>query len=493
MSTPIPPNSRVAGLELYAPRRARAQSVAGDQKQSFADDQEQPAAGDQEQWLADGQDGPPAGLTGAPENDRPQVPEGDSWEADAESADAVQARIDNVAEAVFDVECEFREVHVAPLQRAPRLMSSQDETLAPLPRAVRLMPSREETYDGPRPSSDWQRQLSDLQRNGRRVDRGVSLRSRLDPDIVPQPSIDTQHGIRPLLMRFSLVVGAAAIAAYGFTVMSSFQPRESSHQDTLLRQDTSNQGTSHQVASHNAADDAVAALAKPPVSHEAAIEPHLPTRLVVENQHTFVNQPLPLEASVAPSTGDESLVVAGLAAGTRLSAGAAMNESSWRLPSRDLRGLYLYAPKDFVGVMNTAIDVLSPSQKLLDSRSVRLEWVVSKEPPTQRIDTVGPASPNVPAAQQIDPQQAAILMKHGRDALASGDIAAARLSFRRLADAGNAEAALRLAATYDPRYLAGLNVIGVTGDEAQARAWYQRAMDLGSIEAKNILVLMATK
>jgi TPR repeat protein len=124
---------------------------------------------------------------------------------------------------------------------------------------------------------------------------------------------------------------------------------------------------------------------------------------------------------------------------------------------------------------------------------VRLEWVVRKEPPTQRIDTVDPAKPNVPAAQQIDPEQAAMLMKHGRDALASGDIAAARLAFRRLADAGNAEAALGLAATYDPRYLAGQNVIGVAGDEAQARVWYQRAMELGSIEAKNMLVLMATK
>ena len=492
MSTPIPPNSRVAGLELYAPRRARAQSVAGDQERSFADDQEQPAAGDQEQSFADGQDRPPASLTGAPENDQPQAPESDPWEADAEYGDAVQARIDNAAEAVFDAECEFREVHIAPLPRAQRLMSSQDETLAPLPRAARLLFSWDETYDEPRPSSDWQRQLSDLRRNGRRVDRRAWLRSRLDPDIVPQPSIDTQRGILPLLMRFSLVLGAAAIAAYGFTFMSSFQPRESSHQDTS-RQDTSHQGTSHQVASHNAANDAVTVLAKPPVSQEPAIEPQLPTRLVVENQHAFMNEPLQLEASVAPSTGDESLVVAGLAAGTRLSAGAAMTESSWRLPSHDLRGLYLYAPKGFVGVMNTAIDVLSPSQRLLDSRSVQLEWVVRKEPPTQRIDTVDPANPNVPAAQQIDPQQAAILMKHGRDALASGDIAAARLAFRRLADAGNAEAALRLAATYDPRYLAGLNVIGVTGDEAEARLWYQRAMDLGSIEAKNILVLMATK
>jgi len=475
MSTPIPPNSRVDGLELYAPRRARAQSVAGDQKRSVADDQEQPAAGDPEQSWADGQDRPSAGLTGAPENDQPQVPESDPWEADAESADVVQARIDNAVEAVFDVECEFREVHVAPLPRAPRLMSSQDETLAPLPRAARLMSSWDETYDGPRP-------LSDLQRSRRRVDRGAWPRSRLDPEVVPEPPIYEQRRILPLLMRFSLVVGAAAIAAYGFTVMSPFQPQESSHQDT-----------SRQVASHNAASDAVAALAKPPVSREPAIEPQPPTRLVVENQHVFVNEPLPLEASVAPSTGDESLVVAGLAAGTRLSAGAAMNESSWRLRSHDLRGLYLYAPKDFVGEMNTAIDVLSPSQRLLDSRSVRLEWVVRKEPPTQRIDTVDPANPNVPAAQQIDPQQAAILMKHGRDALASGDIASARLAFRRLADAGNAEAALGLAATYDPRYLASQNVIGVTGDEAQARVWYQRAMELGSIEAKNMLVLMATK
>lgn len=84
-------------------------------------------------------------------------------------------------------------------------------------------------------------------------------------------------------------------------------------------------------------------------------------------------------------------------------------------------------------------------------------------------------------------------MKHGRDALASGDIAAARLVFRRLADGGNPEAALGLAATYDPRYLASQNVIGVAGDETQARVWYQRAMELGSIEAKNMLVLMATK
>jgi hypothetical protein len=485
MSTPNPRNSRVAGLELYAPRWARAQYAAGDQKQSFAGDQEQPAAGNQEQSLPDGRDKPPAGLTDAPENDQPQVPGSDPRDADGESADSVQARIDQV----FDVEREFREVHTAPLPRTPH------ENLAPMPRAARLTSSWDETYDELRPASDLQRHLSDLQISERRV---AWLRSRLTPEVVPEPSIDTQRRILPTLIGVSLVIAAAAIAAYGFTVMSPFQPRESAHQD-IPRQDASNQDTSnqdapHQVASHNAARGAVTALvAEPSTSHEAAIEPQPPTRLIVGNQHAFVNEPLPFEASVAPSTGDESVVVAGLAVGTRLSAGAAMNESSWRLRSHDLRGLYLYAPKDFVGVMDTAIDVLSPSQRLLDSRLVQLEWVVRKEPPTQRIDTLGPANQKVPAAQKIDPQQAEILMKHGRDALASGDIAAARLAFRRLADAGNAEAALGLGATYDPRYLASQNAIGVTGDEAQARFWYQRAVQLGSIEAKNILMQMATK
>jgi TPR repeat protein len=76
----------------------------------------------------------------------------------------------------------------------------------------------------------------------------------------------------------------------------------------------------------------------------------------------------------------------------------------------------------------------------------------------------------------------AALMERGRDLLKSGDIASARLLFQRLANAGIADAALALAATYDPRYL-----IGVAGDETKARDWYQRARELVSTEAGRIL------
>ena len=78
-------------------------------------------------------------------------------------------------------------------------------------------------------------------------------------------------------------------------------------------------------------------------------------------------------------------------------------------------------------------------------------------------------------------------MERGRDLLKSGDVASARLVFNRLANAGIADAALALAATYDPRYLAQHNPIGVAGDETKARDWYQRATELGSAEAGRIL------
>ena len=87
----------------------------------------------------------------------------------------------------------------------------------------------------------------------------------------------------------------------------------------------------------------------------------------------------------------------------------------------------------------------------------------------------------------MDPQEAAALMERGRDLLRNGDIALAQLAFRRLAEAGKADAALALATTYDPRYLAEHKLIGIIGDEAKARAWYQRASELGSTEADRIL------
>ena len=106
---------------------------------------------------------------------------------------------------------------------------------------------------------------------------------------------------------------------------------------------------------------------------------------------------------------------------------------------------------------------------------------------------INPKPASAAAVKIVDPQEAAALMERGRDLLRNGDVASAQLAFRRLAEAGKADAALALATTYDPRYLLEHNLVGIVGDEAKARAWYRRAKELGSMEADWFLQPTNTK
>ena len=95
------------------------------------------------------------------------------------------------------------------------------------------------------------------------------------------------------------------------------------------------------------------------------------------------------------------------------------------------------------------------------------------------------------AKRQLDREEIAVLLKIGKDLIASGDIAAARLTLKRAADAGDAEAALALASTYDPYVLRELKAYGFKADAAMARAWYEKAKDLGSPVAPRRLEMLA--
>jgi TPR repeat protein len=106
-------------------------------------------------------------------------------------------------------------------------------------------------------------------------------------------------------------------------------------------------------------------------------------------------------------------------------------------------------------------------------------------------DKIVPVDPPAPALQrQLDGQEIMVLLKRGKDLIATGDLAAARLALRRAADANNAEAALALGATYDPFVLRELKVYGFTPDAAMARVWYEKARDLGSPAAPRRLEML---
>ena len=97
------------------------------------------------------------------------------------------------------------------------------------------------------------------------------------------------------------------------------------------------------------------------------------------------------------------------------------------------------------------------------------------------------SAPSVSGTPVLDNDEIAVLVKRGQDFLQNGDLASARLILRRAAEAGSANAALALGATFDPLVIQRLGVIGIEPDIARARQWYQRAAELGSATASQQL------
>jgi hypothetical protein len=104
---------------------------------------------------------------------------------------------------------------------------------------------------------------------------------------------------------------------------------------------------------------------------------------------------------------------------------------------------------------------------------------------------VQPQAPAV-ALHRIDPAEVAAALKRASALIASKDIAAARLVLQRVADDGDAQAAVTLAETWDPAILQRLNVYGMASDMAMARHWYEVAQKLGSSEAAQRLAALAS-
>ena len=116
-------------------------------------------------------------------------------------------------------------------------------------------------------------------------------------------------------------------------------------------------------------------------------------------------------------------------------------------------------------------------------------------PPAERqLDgiTAEPPIAPPPAQRKLDQEEIAVLLKRGKDLIANGDLAAARLVLRRAADANDAEAALALGATYDPLVLRALKVYGFKADPVMARVWYEKARELGSAAAPRRLEMLTS-
>jgi hypothetical protein len=100
---------------------------------------------------------------------------------------------------------------------------------------------------------------------------------------------------------------------------------------------------------------------------------------------------------------------------------------------------------------------------------------------------LSPQAQGAGAVARLDADEVVMLVSRANDFLKSGDFASARLLLRRAAEAGNANAALKLGATFDPAFMHALGAIGIAPDIAQARQWYEKAVELGSDDARQRL------
>jgi hypothetical protein len=121
--------------------------------------------------------------------------------------------------------------------------------------------------------------------------------------------------------------------------------------------------------------------------------------------------------------------------------------------------------------------------------STALPRIAQKQ--VDREEAAGAVRTPIFAQRQVDQEEIAVLLKRGKELLANGDVSAARITLNRAADANDVEAALALASTYDPFVLRELKVYSFPADAATARAWYEKAKELGSAVAPRRLEILA--
>jgi hypothetical protein len=239
-------------------------------------------------------------------------------------------------------------------------------------------------------------------------------------------------------------------------------------------------------------------------------EPKIP-RLIFQGSRATRGEPVPFGVALRGPADDAVVTIAGLAPGMTLSMGYQFGADTWQVPAADLAKTWIRPPTDFVGAVDLIAEV-HVGETIVHRGPIQFEWAAATaalaagppaiEPqrpgppePTLRAERPGPPAvvpPRPPAREgQLDREEIALLLKRGRDLMASGDLSAARLVLQRAAEARDAEAAMALAATYDPAVLRQLKVYGLTGDVAMARSWYEKAKEFGSQAASQRLELLA--
>ena len=181
---------------------------------------------------------------------------------------------------------------------------------------------------------------------------------------------------------------------------------------------------------------------------------------------TGAPSPVPVQASSAPETAGRSQFVGTLVVPVQVATRAGQTNA-------------------------TAIQPASANAEALAHKFSQTPEENAPAPPRPAIATE--TEIDNPAGKNDDEDRARSLFVQGEARLAEGDVMGARMFFKKGAEAGDAQSAIAMGATYDPTLFAALKVQGMRPDIELARQWYQKAVNLGSKDARDRLDKLAAK
>jgi hypothetical protein len=199
---------------------------------------------------------------------------------------------------------------------------------------------------------------------------------------------------------------------------------------------------------------------------------------------------LPIEVRPRDALAKNSFIrIRGLPATAALSEGYAIAPGSWAVPLNGLASLMVILPVGLEGRSDVVVALVNVEGSILAEATTTLVVARAAAPPPPPASVAAPPNSttralSAPQLAPADRERALKLHARGQEQLGRGNIYAARQFFERAAEAGLAESALALAATYDPTELARLSVLGLKAEPAEARKWYEKARELGASEAE---------
>ncbi len=204
------------------------------------------------------------------------------------------------------------------------------------------------------------------------------------------------------------------------------------------------------------------------------------------------------------------LLIRGVPPAISLSPGRLFESGVWALRISDLPKLKIAAGENAAGGSELSLSLVGVDGTVLAQRYARLvidpphsgaEAGEASATHKDTAPTVAPITADTPSpvrdqTASLPPVPTTVeateevlqLMARGDENLKTGKISVARKFYERAADKGWAPAALALGKTYDPQELARIGVIGgIRPDLDLARTWYERARDMGLVEASDRL------